>query len=344
MGFTSRTLIAAALLAFLPGLAAAQQSSGFYLGAGIGANSVEDDLYEIQGGGTDAKTDLGYYLGGFFGYAYGNGVRTDLELNYRNNDSSNPSNGEISSFGAFANAYYDFSTGTAFTPYLGLGLGAVRPDYEGTIGTLTLDDSDIVPAVQVIAGVSYAFNDNLSLFADYRHLMTDDINLKTTNGTQVSADYTNDTFMVGLRWLFAEPKPAMRPAAAPAPAAPPAAAPAPAPAPAPAMARNYLVFFDFDKSNLTNEAMNIVRMAANNAKTGNVTRIRLTGHADRSGGDNYNQRLSQRRGEAVKAELVRMGIPTNQIAVLARGESEPLVPTADGVREPQNRRVEIVFE
>jgi outer membrane protein OmpA-like peptidoglycan-associated protein len=70
----------------------------------------------------------------------------------------------------------------------------------------------------------------------------------------------------------------------------------------------------------------------------------VTGHADRAGPDSYNMALSMRRADAVKAVLVREGVPANQIAVVARGESQPLVPTADGVREPQNRRVEIVLQ
>ena len=75
-----------------------------------------------------------------------------------------------------------------------------------------------------------------------------------------------------------------------------------------------------------------------------TTRIEVAGHADRSGTPAYNQRLSQRRADAVAAELVRQGIARNEIAVSAYGESRPLVPTADGVREPQNRRVEIVLK
>jgi outer membrane protein OmpA-like peptidoglycan-associated protein len=118
------------------------------------------------------------------------------------------------------------------------------------------------------------------------------------------------------------------------------APPAPAPRQAP---RSYLVFFDFDRSDLTPEATNIVRTAADNAKAGNVTRIDVTGHADRSGSDQYNLRLSQRRAQTVQAELVRDGVPADQISISAKGESQPLVPTADGVREPQNRRVEIVY-
>ena len=69
----------------------------------------------------------------------------------------------------------------------------------------------------------------------------------------------------------------------------------------------------------------------------------LTGHTDRSGSEQYNMALSLRRAEAVKANMIRQGIPANAIVVIGKGESQPLVPTADGVREPQNRRVEIVI-
>jgi len=74
-----------------------------------------------------------------------------------------------------------------------------------------------------------------------------------------------------------------------------------------------------------------------------VTRIELTGHADRSGAPAYNQTLSEKRGAAVRNALVHLGIPAADITVIGKGEASPLVPTADGVREPQNRRVEIVL-
>lgn len=127
-------------------------------------------------------------------------------------------------------------------------------------------------------------------------------------------------------------------------------APAPVPqqaqAPRPALAAeptNYLVFFDFDKSDIKAEARTILQTAANAFKSGNRTRITATGHADRAGPDAYNQRLSERRAAAVKAELVKLGVPADVITTLGKGEASPLVPTADGVREPQNRRVEIVM-
>jgi len=124
---------------------------------------------------------------------------------------------------------------------------------------------------------------------------------------------------------------------------PVAAAPAPAPAPALAPKKNFLVFFDFDRSNITADAARVIDEAASVAKAGNVARVQLTGHTDRSGSDQYNMALSLRRGEAVKQALIARGIPANSISIIGRGESQPLVPTADGVREPQNRRVEILL-
>ena len=116
-----------------------------------------------------------------------------------------------------------------------------------------------------------------------------------------------------------------------------------APQPQAVLAKTYIVFFDWDRSTLTPDALKTIADAAAASKTGGVQRVNVTGHADRSGSDQYNMALSLRRAGAVKDQLVRNGVPANQIVVVGRGESQPLVPTADGVREPQNRRVEIVL-
>jgi outer membrane protein OmpA-like peptidoglycan-associated protein len=121
------------------------------------------------------------------------------------------------------------------------------------------------------------------------------------------------------------------------------AAPAAAPPPAPGAGNSFIVFFDFDRAVLTPTAVQTIQQAAAQAKAGRSTRIEVTGHADRAGSDAYNLALSLRRANAVKDQMVREGIAANQIAVMGRGESQPLLPTADGVREPQNRRVEIVL-
>jgi len=103
------------------------------------------------------------------------------------------------------------------------------------------------------------------------------------------------------------------------------------------------VFFDWDKSDITAEAAAILdNAAAAYAQTGSAS-IVLAGHTDKSGSDQYNQGLSQRRADAVKGYMAGKGVPDSAMTTEAFGESKPLVDTADGVREPQNRRVEITF-
>jgi iron complex outermembrane receptor protein len=120
--------------------------------------------------------------------------------------------------------------------------------------------------------------------------------------------------------------------------------PPPVAAPAPVAPRSYLVFFDFNKSDLTAQATQIVDQAASNAGPAKVTRLTVTGHTDTVGSDAYNMRLSRRRAESVAARLEKDGIPSSEIEIVAKGKRDLLVPTADGVREPQNRRVQIVYD
>ncbi len=119
--------------------------------------------------------------------------------------------------------------------------------------------------------------------------------------------------------------------------------PPPAQPVAPAVPHSYLVFFDFNKSDLTPQAVSIVNQAAANAGPAKVTQLTVTGHTDTVGSDAYNMRLSRRRAESVAAQLEKDGIPSSEIAIVAKGKRDLLVPTADGVKEPQNRRVQIVY-
>jgi iron complex outermembrane receptor protein len=128
------------------------------------------------------------------------------------------------------------------------------------------------------------------------------------------------------------------------PESPPVAyVPPPAAAPAPSVPNSYLVFFDFNKSDLTPQAVGIVDTAAKNAGPAKVTQLTVTGHTDTVGSDAYNMRLSRRRAESVAAQLEKDGIASSEIAIVAKGKRDLLVPTADGVKEPQNRRVQIVY-
>jgi len=129
--------------------------------------------------------------------------------------------------------------------------------------------------------------------------------------------------------------------------APPPPPPPPAPPPPPSVCNDTtprIVFFDFDSATPPADAQGTIQFVTNNAATCNWQGVSVVGHADRSGSDAYNQRLSQQRADAVADLLAAGGIPRSALAVSAKGESQPRVPTADGVREPQNRRVEIAVQ
>ena len=103
------------------------------------------------------------------------------------------------------------------------------------------------------------------------------------------------------------------------------------------------MFFDFDKSNITPKPARSSLRRRPPPRSTKATSIALIGHTDAAGSEKYNLALSLRRANAVKAALVKLGIPANEISVVGKGKSEPLVPTKDGVREPQNRRVQILL-
>jgi len=337
--------LAAALVAAVP-IAAQAGDAGWYLGGGGGVNWKPDS--DI--GPDSVETDLGWIGLIRGGYDYGNGWRTELEGAYRGNDVDNVNGvnggGSIDNIDAMVNVLYEFETGSMFRPYLGLGLGGSRVHYSGVtpIAGSRLDDADWVFAYQGIAGTNIEINQNVAFFADYRYLATDEPDLNTDVGTELEADEANHSVVVGFRYKWLTPKKAVE---APAPEIKRMAAeepPPPAPQAMEEIPRNFIIFFDWDKDNITPEAQAILEEAAQYAKQAGVARIVLTGHADRSGSTKYNEGLSMRRANNAMTNLIDLGIPGSAIAVFAKGETDPLVPTDDGVREPQNRRVEIVLE
>lgn len=106
----------------------------------------------------------------------------------------------------------------------------------------------------------------------------------------------------------------------------------------------FIIFFDWDKSSITRESAAILDNAVANYPGCGTPKVVLSGHADRSGPAGNNIAVSQRRADSVKAYLIAKGISRRIISTNAFGESRLRVPTADGVREFQNRRVEIDFE
>nr|WP_281422115.1 autotransporter domain-containing protein [Aquisediminimonas sediminicola] len=158
-----------------------------------------------------------------------------------------------------------------------------------------------------------------------------------------NSDVTDHAFYGSVTFALGGSTPAAPPPPPPVSVAPPAPPAPPAPAVVECQTGPYIVFFDFDKSDITAEAASILdNAAANYANCGNAV-ITLAGHTDKSGPDAYNQALSERRAQAVRMYLVGHGIQDGVITSQGYGESRPLVDTADGVREPQNRRVEIKY-
>ncbi len=104
----------------------------------------------------------------------------------------------------------------------------------------------------------------------------------------------------------------------------------------------FIVYFAFDSTELTSSSNMVLDNAMRAAKKMSAKDLAVTGHADRAGPEEYNLGLSLRRANAVLDALAARGANPAAIGLAGRGEAEPLAPTADGVREPVNRRVEII--
>ena len=207
----------------------------------------------------------------------------------------------------------------------------------------TASDSSVMVGPTVGGGVEDAVTPNISVGGEYRYsdYGTETLHvgpLQTAAGTGGAlataavhghVGLNDNTFMLKVNYRFGAPLP---------PPPLPVAAPAPPP---PAAPRVFIVFFDWDRDTITPQGMQVVQQAADAYRSGAPVQIQVTGYTDRSGSPGYNQRLSERRANNVARALAAMGVPKEQMIVGGRGENDNRVPTANGVREPQNRRVEI---
>jgi len=321
-----KALMAAAFVA-LPVIAQAQTPSpGFYVGAEGGVNWLLNTNVTAQtttsGGNLNTvqvTPNTGFAVGGVIGYDFV-GPRVELEGVYRQNTTgintigAGNFNNQIGQLGILANLLYDFMPASVITPYIGAGAGIGFVD-----GTSSL--SSTVFAYQGIVGLGWNADTNFRVNLDGRYY-------GTSNPTLNGVGWTNNNFsiMLGLQLKFGD-------------------SPAPPPPPAPAVAPpSFMVFFDWDRSNLSQQALNTIKQAAAAYKTKGNARVTATGHTDTSGAEAYNMALSLRRANTVKDALVREGVPATAISVIGRGEAGLLVQTGPNVREPQNRRVEIVIQ
>ncbi len=302
----------------LPTVAGAQTinaQEGFYIGAGGGAAW-------FIGSNSNANTWTGWAVGGKAGYDFV-GPRVELEAGYGQiptsaNIPGTAINGKVGQLNVMANLLYDFMPTSVITPYIGAGAGIAFVDSNSSLGSTQF-------AYQGILGVAYNVDEQLRFMIEGRYVGTTSPSVNTPFGN-VSWQNNNILALAGVQFKFAAP------AAAPPPPPPVVAPP------------SFMVFFDWDRSNLSAQALNTIKQAAGAYKQKGNARITATGHTDTSGSEAYNMALSLRRANAVKDALVREGVPATAIAVVGRGEQGLLVQTGPNVREPQNRRVEIVIQ
>ena len=361
------TLVAATLIA-APLSSQAQPANpppvtGLYISLGAGGNILMDE-HLVNGAGTASDAKMRSRIGPAavvaLGYGLGNGIRLEFEGDYRNNRFSQgrdfgfpaAAGGNEVKYGPMFNVLYDLTGLIPFpyaAPYAGVGVGYQWAHFDkvhayGQTGFPRFDSDDTRGALayQAIIGavVPFQFLPSLATTIEYRFLglahRDYDVTATAAPGaaTPGKLKFGNDfnhSLLIGVRYNFGAPTP------------PSPEAPAPTAAPAPAAARSYLVFFDWDKATLTDRARAIVKEAAENSTRVQYTRLEVNGYTDTSGTPRYNKGLSERRARTVAAELVRDGVPQNAINVQGLGDTNLLVPTGPGVREPQNRRVEIII-
>ena len=352
---TLRNALVAATMLALPFAVNAQPINGLYVGGAASINIMEDETISSSKATSNLEAHVGPAVSLSLGYGLGNGLRAELEGNYRENSFYGVSGGSVAAGGqeqkggVMANVLYDFyGASSMVVPYVGIGAGyqwtketdlhLASPGFLATANDSTKGSfayQAILGAAMPLAGVP-----GLSLTADYRFMglagdrtydgfRTLGIHTVASSAT-LSSDY-NHAIMVGFRYAFG-----VAPLAVMAPA-PAAVAPSP-------VSRSYLVFFDWDKAELTARAKAIVSEAAANSTKVQYTRLEVNGYTDTSGTPQYNQGLSIRRAQVVAAELVKDGVPKSAISIHGFGETHLLVQTGAGVREPQNRRVEIIIK
>ncbi len=329
--------------------AAGAAESGWYIGLG-GGLSLPDDV-DVAGdltvGGTvvhraTATRDASFRGLAAIGYRWQQHLRFEGEIGYSDpaisalsagGNTASVSGADLSEVTLFGNLLYDLPVAEDLSLTLGGGLGVGFAGLDS--GTVKTNDNGF--AFQTITGLSYRWNENLELAFDYRYVRV--------NGLRyggASSDIASHNLMLSLRWFFEQAEtPAGTPPAISKPAAPPQPPAPPPPPPSPPPVKTYIVFFDFNKSYLTDAAQSVVAEAVKVAKTTGMVKVQIAGHTDTVGADDYNMKLSLARAATVKDEMTRLGMDGKAIAVEGKGYHDPLLATGPNVREPQNRRAVI---
>tara|TARA_R110002033_G_scaffold73822_3_gene125145 strand:- start:645 stop:1289 length:645 start_codon:yes stop_codon:yes gene_type:complete len=209
--------ICAAGLFMIMSSPALAEDGGLYVSVQAGVRAVEQQSAQAAAVMIDGELDNGLYLSGAVGYKFksdGTGFRVESELAWRGGNLNHLDvNGVpvavtgdgFSALSFMGNGYVDFNNRSAFTPYLGAGIGMARIKGDIDAGANSLDDTATVIAVQAIGGVDLAVTDGISVFADLRYFKALDTTM-TLNGStgtgDIEVDYDAYTVGLGVRMQF----------------------------------------------------------------------------------------------------------------------------------------------
>ncbi|THD38333.1 MAG: OmpA family protein [Sphingomonas sp.] len=372
--------IAVALASTALATPALARDKAWYVGVEGGAMIVEDIHFDITTGANKVKDaaqvdhDYGYDVGGNVGYDFGM-FRVEAEVAYKSANvdnwrstlgtpafnaaggavttvpgSYNYAGGTTSALSFMVNGMLDFGDDDGIQGFVGGGVGVARikaGKYAlNTYGSF-LDDSDTVFAWQAIAGIRAPITDHIDASLKYRFFNAENVKLVDVAGRTLDGRFRSHSLLGGFTYNFGAPPAPVIVAPPPAPVVVPEAPPPAPPAPVvvPCSPGPFIVFFDWDKSDITPEAASILDNAIGQYANCGGARVMLAGFTDTSGSVKYNIGLAQRRADAVKAYMVAHAVPDGVITEQAFGEDPAhlRVQTADGVREVQNRRVEINY-
>lgn len=321
---------------------------GWYVGLEGGANWVGDNDYVFDNS-VDNNAPLfgamnfstGWAALATVGYGFERNWRVELEAGYRENNADAffvgkaPAvrDGSLNEWSGMVNVIYDVPLTKKVDLSIGVGAGADFAEFKDNSG---FKDDDWNFAYQAVVGLNYAISNRLDLTLTYRYLNVDSPSFSDAAIRGID-NYAFDnvekhTVTVGLRYdLYPDEVEAPVTVAPPPPPLPPAAD----------EPEQFVIFFGFNKCNITTEADAVLGEAASAAKSSGAASIVIVGHTDTVGSNSYNQKLSECRSNAAKTNLVAKGIAEASISSAGHGETELLVKTDDNVKEPQNRRATI---
>lgn len=202
-----RTIVTVLFVVFASFAAQAQP-----YGTVFGGLTILPDIDNTDGVSTTTlESSPGFNVGGSLGYKFPFGLRAEAEASWRRADADKLSSGgisidadgDVSAATFFGNLWYDVPTGTPFTPYLGGGLGvAIISADISSFGIQIVDDDDTVLAWQFGAGLGYSISPTVTVFGDYRFVMTQDPSFVDTTNARFDSEYMAHNITAGVRVSF----------------------------------------------------------------------------------------------------------------------------------------------